>query len=136
MAHPPRPPLNAPSSRSSWTRARRAARRARGPAAAPRAGVRRGDPALVATIGVALMWFFAARERDIAASRDLATKSASLIASDPALGKAVALEALRRHDTAQAENAVRQAAYVTAAPRPAGARWGSTTSPSAATGGW
>jgi WD40 repeat protein/DNA-binding SARP family transcriptional activator len=68
--------------------------------------------ALVATIGVALTWFFVARERDIAASRDLAAKSASLIVSDPTLGQAVALEALRRHHTAQAENAVRQAAYL------------------------
>jgi WD40 repeat protein len=68
--------------------------------------------AIVAMIGVGLTLLFAARERAIAASRDLATKSASLIASDPTLGQAVALEALRRHRTAQAENAVRQAAYV------------------------
>ncbi len=68
--------------------------------------------AIVAMIGVGLTLFFAARERDIAASRDLATKSASLIVSDPMLGQAVALEALSRHRTAQAENAVRQAAYL------------------------
>jgi WD40 repeat protein len=68
--------------------------------------------AVVATIGVGLTLFFASRERAIAASRDLATKSASLLTSDPTLGQAVALEALRRHRTAQAENAVRQAAYV------------------------
>ena len=48
---------------------------------------------------------------DIAASRDLATKSSTLIATDPGLALAVALEALRRRDTEQAQNAVRQATF-------------------------
>ena len=52
---------------------------------------------------------FAGRERDIAASRDLATKSSTLIATDPGLALAIALEALRRSDTEQAQNALRQA---------------------------
>jgi WD40 repeat protein/DNA-binding SARP family transcriptional activator len=67
---------------------------------------------VVAAVGVSIAWYFANRERDMAASRDLATKSGSVIAADPALGQAIALEALDRHDTEQAENAVRQAAYV------------------------
>ena len=83
-------------------RGERAARRRR------RLAVGAWATALVATIGVGLTTYFAARERDIAASRDLATKSGSLIATDPALGQAVALEALAP-DTPQAENAVRQA---------------------------
>jgi WD40 repeat protein len=66
---------------------------------------------LVAAIAVVIVMIFAERERDIAASRDLAIKSMSLNAADPALGLAVALEALDRHDTPQARNAVRQATY-------------------------
>jgi WD40 repeat protein/DNA-binding SARP family transcriptional activator len=64
-----------------------------------------------AAVAVVLTVVFAHRERDITASRDLATKSSTLIASDPALGLAVALEALKRHKTEQAQNAVRQATY-------------------------
>jgi WD40 repeat protein/DNA-binding SARP family transcriptional activator len=63
--------------------------------------------AALVVIVVALL--FARRERDIAASRDLATTSSTLITTDPGLGLAVALEALRRSDTAQARSAVRQA---------------------------
>ena len=59
-----------------------------------------------------LTWYFAGRERDIAASRDLAVKSASVVDADPGRGQAIALAALERRDTDQAENAVRQAAYV------------------------
>jgi WD40 repeat protein len=66
---------------------------------------------LVAAVTVSLAAVFTEREHDISASRDLATKSESLVAADPRLALAVALEALRRHDTEQAENAIRQATY-------------------------
>jgi WD40 repeat protein/DNA-binding SARP family transcriptional activator/energy-coupling factor transporter ATP-binding protein EcfA2 len=67
--------------------------------------------AALAAAGVAIVVtvLFAGRERDIAASRDLATKSSTLIATDPGLALAVAREALQRSDTEQAQNAVRQA---------------------------
>ncbi len=71
-----------------------------------------GALGLVAVVGVTLTWYFAGRERDIAASRDLAVKSASVVDADPGRGQAIALAALERRDTDQAENAVRQAAYV------------------------
>ena len=62
-----------------------------------------------AVVAIVVAVLFAGRERDIAASRDLATKSSTLIATDPGLALAIALEALRRSDTEQAEHAVRQA---------------------------
>lgn len=62
-----------------------------------------------AVVAIVVTLLFAGRERDIAASRDLATKSSSLIATDPGLALTIALEALRRRDTEQAQNAVRQA---------------------------
>jgi WD40 repeat protein/DNA-binding SARP family transcriptional activator len=61
-------------------------------------------------IAIVVTVLFAARERDIAASRDLATTSSTLIATDPGLALAIALQALRRSDTEQAQNALRQAA--------------------------
>jgi WD40 repeat protein/DNA-binding SARP family transcriptional activator/uncharacterized protein YbaA (DUF1428 family) len=62
-----------------------------------------------AVVAIVLTVFFADREHDIAASRDLATKSATLVSSDPGLALAVAREALDRRDTEQARNALRQA---------------------------
>jgi WD40 repeat protein len=53
---------------------------------------------------------FADRESDIAASRDLATKSSALLRADAGLALAIAQEALDRSDTAQARAALRQAA--------------------------
>ena len=62
-----------------------------------------------AVVAIVVTVLFADRERDLAASRDLATKSLTLIATDPGLALAIALEALRRSDTEQAQNALRQA---------------------------
>jgi WD40 repeat protein/DNA-binding SARP family transcriptional activator len=62
-----------------------------------------------AVVAIVVATLFAGRERDIAASRELATKSLTLIATDPGLALAIALEALRRRDTEQAQNAIRQA---------------------------
>ncbi|MCA1697768.1 MAG: WD40 repeat domain-containing protein, partial [Actinobacteria bacterium] len=67
--------------------------------------------ATLATAAAAILVavLFVSRERDIAASQDLARRSSALIATDPGLALATALEALRRDDTEQAQNAVRQA---------------------------
>jgi transcriptional regulator with XRE-family HTH domain len=62
-----------------------------------------------AAVAIVVAVLFVSRERDIAASQDLARKSLSLIATDPGLALAIALEALRRGETRQAQNAVRQA---------------------------
>ncbi|HEV7805951.1 MAG TPA: BTAD domain-containing putative transcriptional regulator [Solirubrobacteraceae bacterium] len=51
----------------------------------------------------------AQRQRDIAASRELAGRASSLLDSDPGLSRIIALAAYKRHDTTQAESAVRQA---------------------------
>ena len=67
--------------------------------------------ALVAVIGIVIAAVFTHRQHDIAASRDLATKSASIVGSDPAVALAIARAALDRHDTQQAENAFRQATF-------------------------
>lgn len=48
-------------------------------------------------------------QRDVARSRDLASKSAAVVATDPPLALTLAREALDRKDTEQAENAMRQA---------------------------
>ncbi len=71
--------------------------------------------AAVAAIVVTVL--FAARERDIAASRDLATRSAASLGTDPGLALAVAREALRRSDTRQAQGALRQATLAQRATR-------------------
>ena len=65
----------------------------------------------VATVAIVATVLFADRERDIAASRDLATRSATFIATDPGLAVALATEALRRNKTEQAQNALRQATF-------------------------
>jgi hypothetical protein len=62
-----------------------------------------------AAVAIVVTVLFADRERDQAQSRDLATKSATLFATDPALALALAVEALRRSGTEQARNALRQA---------------------------
>ena len=64
--------------------------------------------ALIAAIGAAT---YSRGQRAIAESRELATKSSALLATDPGLALTVALEALERSDTRQAQNAVRQAAF-------------------------
>jgi WD40 repeat protein/DNA-binding SARP family transcriptional activator/energy-coupling factor transporter ATP-binding protein EcfA2 len=53
----------------------------------------------------------AARQRDIAASRELAASSITQLGIDPALGLELALRALGRHDTKQAQDVLRQATY-------------------------
>jgi len=63
----------------------------------------------VGLVAAVLAAVFANRQREIAVSRDLATKSSTLIATDPGLALAIALEALRHSDTEQAQNALRQA---------------------------
>jgi WD40 repeat protein/DNA-binding SARP family transcriptional activator len=62
-----------------------------------------------AMVAITVAVLLAGRERDMAASRDLATKSSTLLSTDPGVALAVALEALRRSDTEQAQRAVRQA---------------------------
>jgi WD40 repeat protein/DNA-binding SARP family transcriptional activator len=93
--------------------------------------------ALVAISAVAVMSMAQSREarrqRDIAASRVLAARATSLLDSDPGLSRLIALAAYERHDTEQAENAVRRAAFADRAVAilPAGARQLSVTAPSA-----
>jgi WD40 repeat protein/DNA-binding SARP family transcriptional activator/energy-coupling factor transporter ATP-binding protein EcfA2 len=62
---------------------------------------------LVAALGAAI---FSNRERQIATSRELATKSATLVGIDPGVALEVARMALRHHDTEEAKDALRQAA--------------------------
>ena len=62
-----------------------------------------------AVVAVVVTIVFTNRERDISASRDLATRSATVLGTDPGLALALALEALRRSDTRQAQSALRQA---------------------------
>ncbi len=73
---------------------------------------------VVALVGVGTCAIVAMRERDsadrqreAAASRELATRSATLRAADPGLSLGLALQALGRSDTEQARNAVRQATH-------------------------
>ncbi len=80
---------------------------------------------LVAAIVAAV---YANQQRTIAESRDLATQSSAVIDTDPGLALVLAGQALGRHDTAQAENALRQATFAdrnTAVARAsaAGAAW-------------
>ena len=62
-----------------------------------------------ALVAIVVTIVFTNRERDISASRDLATRSATVLGTDPGLALAMALEALRRSDTRQAQSALRQA---------------------------
>jgi WD40 repeat protein/DNA-binding SARP family transcriptional activator len=61
-----------------------------------------------ALVAIVLTGLFADRERDAAASRELAARASTLIATDPGLALSVALEALERSDTREAQAAVRQ----------------------------
>jgi WD40 repeat protein/DNA-binding SARP family transcriptional activator len=69
--------------------------------------------ALAAITAVAIVALYQRREagyqRDIAASRELAARAASFLDADPGLSLALALQALERRDTEQAENVLRQA---------------------------
>lgn len=64
---------------------------------------------VAAAVAIVATVLFASRERAIAASRDLATRSAMFVSTDPGLAVALAREALDRRDTEQARNALRQA---------------------------
>jgi WD40 repeat protein/DNA-binding SARP family transcriptional activator len=69
--------------------------------------------ALAAITAVAIVALYqgreAERQRDIAASRELAARATSFLDVDPGLSLGLALQALERKDTAQAENVLRQA---------------------------
>jgi WD40 repeat protein/DNA-binding SARP family transcriptional activator len=69
--------------------------------------------ALALITGVAIVALYqgreAERQRDIAASRELAARATSFLDGDPGLSLALALRALDRKDTEQAENVLRQA---------------------------
>jgi WD40 repeat protein/DNA-binding SARP family transcriptional activator len=69
--------------------------------------------ALGAITAVAIVALYQGREagkqRDIAASRELAARATTLLDVDPALSLSLALRALDRTDTEQAENVLRQA---------------------------
>ena len=65
--------------------------------------------ALLAVVVVVLVSVLSARQRDIAASRDIATRAQTVIPTDPGVALAAARVALDRHDTQQARAAVRQA---------------------------
>ncbi len=61
---------------------------------------------LLAAVGAAI---FANGQRANAVSRELAARSANVIGADPSLARALAVEALDRADTPQAQSALRQA---------------------------
>ena len=69
--------------------------------------------ALAAITAVAIVALYqgreAERQRDIAASRELAARATNFLDVDPGLSLALALRALERRDTDQAENVLRQA---------------------------
>ena len=69
--------------------------------------------ALAAITTVAIVALYqgreAERQRDIAASRELAARATGFLDVDPRLSLALALRAMDRRDTAQAENVLRQA---------------------------
>jgi WD40 repeat protein/DNA-binding SARP family transcriptional activator len=71
-------------------------------------------------------------QRDISDSRELAARAASLLDSDPGLSRLIALAAYKRHDTDQAESAVRQATLADrmTAVLPADRGWVYTVAPS------
>ncbi|HET8950384.1 MAG TPA: BTAD domain-containing putative transcriptional regulator [Solirubrobacteraceae bacterium] len=69
--------------------------------------------ALAAITAVAIIALYqgreAGRQRDTAASRELAARASTFLDADPGLSLALALRALDRRDTAQARNVLRQA---------------------------
>jgi WD40 repeat protein len=74
----------------------------------------------------------AERQRDIAASRELAARASSSLEADPGLSLTLALQALERRDTEQAENVLRQATLASRALSvwPAHADWVNSVEPS------
>jgi WD40 repeat protein/DNA-binding SARP family transcriptional activator len=66
---------------------------------------------LLASVAVGVAALFAARDRASAASREIAARSVTLLPTNPALALALAHVALVRHDTPEAEDALRQAAF-------------------------
>jgi WD40 repeat protein len=75
--------------------------------------------ALAAITGVAIVALYqgreAERQRDTAASRELAARATNFLDVDPGLSLALALRALERRDTEQAENVLRQATLASSA---------------------
>jgi WD40 repeat protein/DNA-binding SARP family transcriptional activator len=75
--------------------------------------------ALAAITAVAIFAVYqgrqAERQRDVAASRELAARATSFLEVDPALSLTLALQALDRRDTEQAENVLRQATLASSA---------------------
>ena len=65
---------------------------------------------VAAGVAVAVAAWFANRQHEITASRDIATQAATAVGFDPGLALALARSALDRHDTPQARDALRQAA--------------------------
>ena len=74
----------------------------------------------------------AQRQRDIAASRELAARASNFLDGDPGLSLALALRALDRTDTEQARNVLRQATLATRALSvwPAHSDWVNAVEPS------
>jgi WD40 repeat protein/DNA-binding SARP family transcriptional activator len=74
----------------------------------------------------------AERQRDIAASRELAARATSFLDVDPGLSLALALQALERQETEQAANVLRQATLATRALSvwPAHSNWVNSVQPS------
>ncbi len=93
--------------------------------------------ALAAITTVAIVALYqgreAERQRDIAASRELAARATSFLDGDPGLSLALALEALDRQDTEQARNVLRQATLAsrTLSVWPAHRDWVNSVEPSA-----
>jgi WD40 repeat protein/DNA-binding SARP family transcriptional activator len=75
--------------------------------------------ALAAITAVAIVALYqgreAERQRDTAASRELAARATNFLDVDPGLSLALALQALQRRDTEQAENVLRQATLASSA---------------------
>jgi WD40 repeat protein/DNA-binding SARP family transcriptional activator len=92
--------------------------------------------ALAAITAVAIVALYqgreAERQRDIAASRELAARATSFLDVDPGLSLTLALQALERKHTAQAENVLRQATLTSRALSswPAHADWVTSVEPS------
>ena len=63
----------------------------------------------VALVAISILAVVSTVQGRKTASRELANRSAAVLAGDPGLARAIGLEAVSRHDTPEAENAVRQA---------------------------
>jgi WD40 repeat protein/DNA-binding SARP family transcriptional activator len=66
----------------------------------------------VALLAISIVAIISVVQGRRTASRELANRSQAVLASDPALALAIGLDALRRHDTPEAQNAIRQATLV------------------------